>query len=175
MAEIEIRPVDPERDAEAMWRIAREPGVMENIMQLPSLRLSGTRRWLEGIGDDFHGFVAVRHGELVGSADLQVGPGRRRHSALLGITVATPHQGKGVGGALMTAILDLADNWLGLRRVELAVFPDNRAALALYERHGFELEGRARQAVSRQGALHDFLMLARLRPALTAAPDDAPA
>ena len=34
-------------------------------------------------------------------------------------------QGMGVGTALMRAALDLADNWLGLRRVELTIYADN--------------------------------------------------
>ena len=42
--------------------------------------------------------------------------------------------GRGVGTALMQAALDLADNWLGLTRVELTVWADNQAALALIAR-----------------------------------------
>ena len=45
--------------------------------------------------------------------------------------------GRGVGTALMQAALDLADNWLGLTRVELTVWADNQAALALYRKAGF--------------------------------------
>jgi putative acetyltransferase len=50
-------------------------------------------------------------------------------------------QGKGVGSALMRAALDLADNWLGLRRLELNVHADNERAIALYRKFGFEIEG----------------------------------
>ncbi len=51
-------------------------------------------------------------------------------------------QGRGVGRALMEAAVDLADNWLSLTRLELTVFADNAPAIRLYERVGFEVEGR---------------------------------
>ena len=50
-------------------------------------------------------------------------------------------QGKGVGTALMEAVPDLADNWLGLTRIELSVYTDNAAGAALYKKFGFEVEG----------------------------------
>ncbi|MGB3634406.1 MAG: GNAT family N-acetyltransferase [Rubrobacteraceae bacterium] len=48
-------------------------------------------------------------------------------------------QGKGVGSALLEAALDLADNWLGVTRVRLQVYTDNKAGITLYERFGFEI------------------------------------
>src|SRR4051812_42273683 len=80
MPELESRPVAPE-DAEALWRIFRQPGVMETTMALPSVRLAQRRRRIEDMGDDDHMFVAVRHGEVVGSAGLHVEDGRGRHAA----------------------------------------------------------------------------------------------
>lgn len=37
----------------------------------------------------------------------------------------------------MTAILDIGDNWLNLKRVELEVNTDNPVAVHLYEKFGF--------------------------------------
>jgi putative acetyltransferase len=73
-------------------------------------------------------------------------------------------QGKGVGGALMRAGLDLADNWLNLTRLELEVYADNEPAIRLYERFGFEHEGTLRQHAFRDGRYVDSYMMARLRP-----------
>jgi putative acetyltransferase len=39
-------------------------------------------------------------------------------------------------------LLDLADNWLKLVRVELDVFSDNQKAISLYQSCGFEIEGK---------------------------------
>jgi arginine/ornithine N-succinyltransferase beta subunit len=44
--EIVIRPVRPE-DAEELWTIARQAGVIETTLSLPSLRLDERRRALE--------------------------------------------------------------------------------------------------------------------------------
>lgn len=49
-----------------------------------------------------------------------------------------------IASAMETA-LDLADNWLGLSRVELTVFTDNATAIALYEKFGFEIEATHRR------------------------------
>jgi RimJ/RimL family protein N-acetyltransferase/predicted enzyme related to lactoylglutathione lyase len=165
MPELEIRPIAPD-DAEAVWRIRRQPGVIETTMGLPSERLGRRRRWIEDLGDDDHMFVAVRHGEVVGVAGLHVAAGRRRHVGELGVAVAPAHQRKGVGTALMGALLELADGWLGLRRVELQVVADNERARRLYERLGFEVEGRLRGFFVSEGRLLDVWAMARLRPAL---------
>jgi putative acetyltransferase len=50
--------------------------------------------------------------------------------------------GQGVGTALIEAAIDLADNWRNLTRLELRVFTDNAPAIHLYEKVGFEIEGR---------------------------------
>jgi L-phenylalanine/L-methionine N-acetyltransferase len=69
----------------------------------------------------------------------------------IGMAVRDDWQGKGVGTALMEAALDLADEWLNLKRIELNVYTDNAAALALYENFGFELEGTYRSYAFRDG------------------------
>ncbi len=46
-------------------------------------------------------------------------------------------QDKGAGAALIRVALDLADNWLNLRRLELLVYADNPAAIGLYQKYGF--------------------------------------
>ena len=165
--ELEIRPFHID-DTEALWRLFRTPGVLETTLTMPGQRLDQRRRQFEQLGDDDHMFVAVRHGEIAGLAGLHVGTGRRRHVASLGVMVAVTHRRAGVGDALMRTILDVADRWLGLRRVELGVLTGNDAARRLYEKHGFEPEGVWRQSVAGEGRLQDELRMARLRPALPA-------
>src|SRR5258708_16703915 len=80
--DVMIRPVRVE-DAEAIWRIAREEGVIENILALPSDRLEQRRKQLSELGPDEHFVVAEVGGEVVGLAGLQVGRGRLRPSGHL--------------------------------------------------------------------------------------------
>lgn len=70
------------------------------------------------------------------------------------------------GDALLNEILDLADHWLMLVRVELEVFSDNEGAIRLYESLGFQKEGLKRMATVRGGRYVDEYLMARLRPGL---------
>jgi putative acetyltransferase len=79
------------------------------------------------------------------------------------MAVRDDRQGKGVGTALMEAALDLADNWLDLARIELQVFTDNQAGIALYEKFGFEKEGRHRCFAFRDGQYVDAYSMARIK------------
>ena len=70
---------------------------------------------------------------------------------------------KGVGSALLNALIELADQWLSLRRLQLDVLVDNQAAIALYEKCGFNKEGIRRDYAFREGRFVDALAMARLR------------
>lgn len=81
---------------------------------------------------------------------------------MVGIAVHDRFQDRGIGRQLMELLLDLADNWLGLVRVELEVFADNARAIHLYESIGFEREGLERKAIFRQGGLQDVVIMGRI-------------
>jgi putative acetyltransferase len=72
-------------------------------------------------------------------------------------------QGRGVGTALLEAALDLADNWLGLTRLELSVYVDNAAGVDLYKKVGFEVEGTHRRFAFRDGEFVDAYSMARVK------------
>jgi putative acetyltransferase len=82
----------------------------------------------------------------------------------LGITVSGKWQGQGVGRRLMQELLDLADNWLNVIRIELTVFTENARAIALYQECGFEIEGTHRAYALREGRYADTYSMARVRP-----------
>ncbi len=89
---------------------------------------------------------------------------RRKHAAGIGMGVVTAHQRKGVGSLLLAAAIDLADNWYGIDRLELTVFTDNEAAVGLYTKFGFAIEGTLRAYALRNGVYADTYTMARLRP-----------
>src|SRR5262249_36401518 len=117
---VTIRPVRVE-DAEAIWRITRQEGVIETILSLPSDRLEQRRERLAALGPDEHWFVAEANDAAIGLAGLSVGTGRLRHSGQVFLFVAREYHGQGIGTRLMETLLDVADRWLLLRRVELTV------------------------------------------------------
>ncbi len=83
---------------------------------------------------------------------------------MLGISVLSSAQGQGVGTALMAALCDYADNWLGILRMELDVYADNAVAISLYKKFGFQLEGTHRAYAIRNGEYATSLSMARFHP-----------
>jgi len=164
MPEIRIRAREP-GDGEAIAAIFDCPGVIAGTLQLPYRSVEERRARLAQAPPEMHSLVAEVEGRVVGSLNLllETNP-RRRHCADIGMAVHDEFQGRGVGSALMAAVLDLADNWLGLRRIELSVYTDNAAAIHLYEKFGFVIEGTARQYAFRNGEYVDVYYMARLRP-----------
>lgn len=162
MNPITIRPVHPE-DAAQLHAIVSDPRVARTLVRLPSMELAEMHAWMEKWHVDRHRLVAVQNGAVVGGANLtQASNPRMRHSGRMGMFVHADHWRQGVGKALVTAVVDLADNWLDLRRLQLEVFTDNEAAVRLYEQAGFTVEGIGRQAVFGGGRFHDEYVMARL-------------
>ena len=165
-----LRRVKP-ADAAAIAEQFADPEVFGGTLQLPfaseemwTQRIAGMNPPAPGSNDLV--LCAVLDEKPVGLAGLHpVGPSvRRRHAMGMGITVAKASQGQGVGQALMAGLLDYADNWAQVLRIELTVYHDNARAIRLYERHGFELEGRLKAYALRNGVYEDVLTMARLHP-----------
>lgn len=160
--EITIRPRHPD-DAAQLHAIVTHPQVTRTILQLPSMELSETEEWIREVDANHHRLVAELNGHVAGSASLSMSQNpRRRHTGSLGLMVNPDDWRQGVGSALMAGILDLADNWLNLLRVELEVMTHNEVAIGLYKKFGFETEGTRRDAVFSEGKYRDELLMARL-------------
>lgn len=157
------------KDAAAHARLMSDPAVYSGLMQLPH---PSEEMWVARLAENLAPgrqdllLVAEQGGEVVGSSGLHpVGAAlRRRHAMMLGISVAKEAQRRGVGSALMAAMCDYADRWVGVLRLELSVYVDNAPAIALYRKFGFEIEGTHRAYAMRDGAYVDAHAMARLHP-----------
>lgn len=157
-----LRGVEPE-DLPAITALMNLPGVRHGTLRLP-FGAEATARHHADPPDDIRGIVAMVAGTAIGLATLMPRKGRRMHSAYLSVlAVHDSYHGQGIGRALLESALDIADNWLGVSRVDLGVLADNQHAIRLYEAFGFETEGTLRADVFRQGAYADALTMARLR------------
>ncbi len=159
--DIVIRGAEPE-DIAAIVAIGNQRSVAAGTLGLlyqsladgpERFRLDATHRML----------VAEIDGRIAGSIGLMLYRNRRAHAGGIGMAVAEGFQGRGIGTALMAAIIDLADNWYNLRRLELEVYTDNDVAIRLYKRFGFVIEGTHRSYAYREGAFVDAYAMARLR------------
>lgn len=165
---ITIRRASP-KDAAAYARLMNHPDVFAGLMQMP---FTSEDVWRNKLADSCAPdkvdlpLAAELHGEVVGSAGLHPSAvaQRRRHAMTLGISVAPEAQGQGVGSALMAAICDYADRWMGVLRLELTVYTDNARALALYRKFGFQVEGTLRGYALRDGQYADVHAMARFHP-----------
>jgi RimJ/RimL family protein N-acetyltransferase len=70
--------------------------------------------------------------------------------------------GHGYGTEATSLMLDHAFGQLGLHRVALAVFEFNTRAIRAYEKCGFRVEGRAREAILRAGRYWDEIHMSIL-------------
>jgi len=160
---VTVRRTEP-GDYEALQRIFMGPRAMAGTLQLP---FPSAEMWRERISEPPEGLfslVACVEDEVVGEISLDTHPTRwrMRHAAGIGMAVRDDWQGKGVGTALMEAVLDLADNWLNLTRIELHVYVDNAPAIALYEKFGFEIEGTHERFAFKDGQYMDSYSMARI-------------
>ncbi|MCX8099343.1 MAG: GNAT family N-acetyltransferase, partial [Casimicrobiaceae bacterium] len=165
-----LRPAT-EADAEGLAALYAAEGAARGSLQHPRTtaaywrsqiaRIDGQRASLQLVAEVEQGggrLIAARGSIMVVSDDP-----REKHVATLGIAVRDDWQGQGLGRALMRELLDHADRWAHWSRVELTVFSDNVAAIALYESFGFEREGLIRDYALREGGYAPALQMARLR------------
>jgi RimJ/RimL family protein N-acetyltransferase len=70
---------------------------------------------------------------------------------------------RGYGTEAMSLLLRHGFETLNLNRISLRVYAGNLRAIRSYEKAGFSLEGRLREAVYKRGAYDDVLMMSVLR------------
>ena len=120
---------------------------------------SDTMFWSELAERDSRTYVVAADGdEIVGYAGLCAYNADVSYVQTIGVTAT--HQRRGVGTALLVALLDEADAH-GARHVDLEVRADNQNAIELYEKHGFAALGLRRGYYQPSGA--DALVMRRSR------------
>src|SRR2546428_12298255 len=83
------------------------------------------------------------------------------HVADLSVYVERAWRGRGVGGAVLAALVERARK-LGYHKMVLAAFPDNAAGMALYARLGFTRVGVYREQGLLDGRWVDVVVMERL-------------
>jgi len=162
--DITIRRAEP-GDYEAIARILTYPKVIWGTLQIPFPSVEQWRKKIAEPQEGLYSLVACTDREVVGQIALQTFPNRprRNHVGSIGMIVRDDWQGKGIGTQLMQAVVDLADKWLNLSRLELGVYPDNEPAIKLYKKFGFQVEGTEICSAFRDGQYVNVLMMARIR------------
>ena len=109
-------------------------------------------------------FVAATEQGLVGHLGAYWGRGkgsRVKHCINTGLGVLKECWGHGIG----TALFEAMENWAlerGITRIELEVMTHNKAAIALYKKRGFEIEGTKRKSIKIGDQYIDEYLMSKL-------------
>jgi RimJ/RimL family protein N-acetyltransferase len=159
-----IRETDADAFRAVLDAVASERKYLATIKAPPLERVREFIR--DNVSNNHAQYVAEVDGRLVGWADaLPAGRDSTRHMASVGMGIIAGFRGQGIGRRLLEAVIEHC--WrAGLMRIELEVFVDNAPAIALYEKLGFQYEGRLRKARLIDGDYKDVFHMALLHPSI---------
>ncbi|XNG91880.1 GNAT family N-acetyltransferase [Vibrio cyclitrophicus] len=150
-------------DAKGIKEVYECTNAYTGTLQLPNPSLENWQKRISNMPDNVYSYVALLEGEIVGNLGMEVcvNP-RRRHVASFGMGVKDDVLGRGVGSQLLATAIDLCDNWINIKRMELTVYTDNERAINLYKKFGFVIEGESAGFAFRNGEYVAVYHMARL-------------
>lgn len=163
---VRLRAREPE-DAPFLYKWFNDPEVTEHLVIRYPLSMKSERDFIESVAkpDYSHAGFAIEtiaDGRLIGGVDLlKTSPENR--SASLGIAIGdkTCWHG-GYGTDTMRTVCRFGFEMMNLHRIQLEVYAPNERARRVYEKVGFAVEGRLREALFKYGRYHDVFVMSLL-------------
>ncbi len=156
-----------EADYDALYALAAELDTWEQRSPLRPAAM--TRKGWEARVAEYDadpngnlGFVIDVDGEAIGTVSLFDIDGFTG-TAEVGIALAASARGRGIGTEAIAQIIEFAFVRANLRRVHLEAIASNTAALRIYEKAGFVVEGRQREHAWVRGQYEDIVRMGLLR------------
>ena len=163
---VRLRAREPE-DEPLLFRWFNDAKVTEHLAMRYPLSHAQEREFIESQkapGYQHAGFAVetLAEGELIGGVDLlQASPENR--SARLGVAIGDKTRWDGgYGTDTMRTVCRFGFDMMNLHRIELDVYADNLRAQHVYEKVGFQVEGRRREALYKFGRYHDVVVMGLL-------------
>ena len=100
-------------------------------------------------GDEIAGIGTIHSGNKI----------KARHQGELGIVVAKKYQAQGIGSEIIRRLIDFCKGNGITTRIQLDTRYDNEVAVKLYERFGFEIEGRLKNTTLLNGNYYDLYVM----------------
>lgn len=125
------------------------PDQMKEMIQ--DILTSGSIMFVDDVDPHLNGFISVRRGI----------PNRIKHTGYVVIGILEEASGLGLGTKLFEEVFEWAKSE-GVTRLELTVVVDNDNAIKLYEKVGFELEGRKNNSLLIDGEYVDEYHMGKL-------------
>jgi diamine N-acetyltransferase len=160
---ISIRAIE-ENDLSRMASLRNNPQVWNCLGTVVFLNEHSQKKWFERIQsasdkayyilfDQKHDFLGyVRFDEI----------DHVNKSIRVGGDILPEFQGKGLGKKMFDLILKYSFDYLNMHRVWLLVLDFNERAKNLYTKCGFQIDGRYREAIFRDGGYHDYIVMSIL-------------
>ena len=166
---IRLRAVERE-DVQKFHEWVNDPEVTRGLMMNLPMSMRDETDWFEGLAKREMSqrplSIEIRKGKawkLIGNCGV-FGIESENRSAELGIMIGEKSEwNKGYGAEAMTLLLRHGFETLNLNRIALRVYSENVRAVRSYEKAGFVLEGRMREAVYKHGNYDDVLIMSVLR------------
>lgn len=166
---IRLRAVERE-DIAKFHEYVNDPEVTRSLALYLPMSLADEEHWFENLGkrdpNEKPLAIEMRKGKgwtLIGNCGVFAIDWTNR-SAELGIMIGEKSEwNKGYGAEAMSLLLRHGFETLNLNRLFLRVYSENVRAVRSYEKAGFVLEGRQREAVYKHGNYDDVLFMSVLR------------
>ncbi|MFC0600548.1 GNAT family N-acetyltransferase [Streptomyces palmae] len=143
-----LRPWDPARDARFYTPEGQADRVRDQLAERDAGRMLP---WVLDDGERLLGTVTL--------TNIVQGPFR---NAYLGYWIDAEHNGRGLASASVQAVLRVADEGLGLHRVEASTLIENTGSQRVLRKNGFEQIGTAPNYLHINGAWRDHLLFHRV-------------
>jgi RimJ/RimL family protein N-acetyltransferase len=162
--QVYLRPIGLD-DTDRYFRMLFHPEVRRLTGTQKSFTREQIHRYIDGKSQDSSSLlllIALREtDEVIGDIALQSIDAYNRN-ANIRIAIEEPYQGKGYGSEALLLMLDYGFGIVNLHRIELNVFAYNERAAYVYEKLGFKVEGRQRDALYYNHQYHDSILMSIL-------------
>jgi len=163
---VTLRPIDPDEDLERCFTWVNDSEVTQFLSFEGPITRHAEREMLGRERDpeqDIMLAILAEDGTHIGNCGLH-GINLRSRKAELGIMIGDKRcWGNGYGTDVVTTLCTLGFVRMNLQRIQLGVFSHNPRAQRCYEKCGFQVEGRFRRSIYKQGEYRDEIRMAILR------------
>ncbi len=154
-------------DEASLVRYANNRAIWRNLRDRFPHPYTGAdaRAWLElQVGSaPVTNFAIEVENEAAGGIGLELQEDVARRSAEIGYWLGEPYWGRGIATEAVSAVTAYGFQRFDLVRIYASVFEWNPASMRVLAKAGYELEGRLRKAVTKDGAVIDRFLYAIIR------------
>ena len=148
-------PAYEDRDLEAVSEILDQPRCRDGLGRDPFAESAEVKAWFDVLPPRTAKLVAVSGDVPVGIGILAPDGGSRAHTGSSFLAVHDRFHRRGIGGALLRTLIASAERFYRLERLGLVVVCKNDVAIKMYQKYGFQIEGRQVGALHYGGRFHD--------------------